>query len=157
MAYSAEKIISKSPCVNIYHCCTHKSGSQWLMAIFKDPMVFAYSGLDHYRYVDELPEKIDRRKITDRYFEHPFPKYKIVSPLYVTYDSILKIPKSGHYKTIFILRDPRDLIVSDYFSLKYSHSPYPEIIEIRNILLSMNLDKGLIFCLNRRIDDGTFK
>ena len=153
---SPVKVMKKCPLVNIYHCCTHKSGSQWLKAVFKDTTTFSYSGLEQYSYADYLPGKMDPRKITERYFKQSFPKNKIVSPLYISYDSISKVPKSGRYKTIYILRDPRDLVVSDYFSMKLSHSPYPQVVSTRNKLLAMDETKGLVFCLQRLVDNGTF-
>ncbi len=153
---SPAKIIKRSPLINIYHCCTHKSGSQWIKKIFADDIVFAYSGLKQYSYSHYLPDNIDRRKITERYFDSPFPEYKIISPLYITYDSYKKIPKSIPYKAIFILRDPRDLVVSYYFSMSFSHAANPEIIKTRARLNKINFTDGLIFCINWLGDFGTY-
>ncbi|OGW56187.1 MAG: hypothetical protein A3D21_03710 [Nitrospirae bacterium RIFCSPHIGHO2_02_FULL_42_12] len=151
------KIIKRCPLKNIYHCCTHKSGSQWIKAILKDEIVFAYSGLEVYTYAKSLPDKTDKRKITDRYFDTPFPEDKIISPLYITYDSYIKIPKRGSYKAIYILRDPRDLVVSYYFSTMYSHAPLPGIDAKREKLIDMELNDGLTFCMQNFIDRGHFE
>jgi len=150
------KAVKRSHLVNIFHCSTHKSGSQWIKAIFNDDIVFTYSGLEQYTYSDYLPNKIDGRKITERVFDHPFPKNKIVSPLYITYDSYTKIPKVGHYKTIYITRDPRDLLVSYYFSMKFSHTTRGKVIARREKLIEMDLTDGLISCMHMLIDNGTF-
>lgn len=35
------------------------------------------------------------------------------------------VPDLSHYRVILMLRDPRDVLVSQYFSMAYSHSPPP--------------------------------
>lgn len=50
------------------------------------------------------------------------------------------------FRGFHIIRDPRDLAVSAYFSHKHSHSVnhWPELIEHRNILLQNNIKSGLL-------------
>ena len=153
---SSVNIIERCPLKNIYHCCTHKSGSQWIKAILKDEIVSAYSGLEQYTYYETWPNRMDPRKLTERYFDSPFPEDKILSPLYITYDSYVKIPKIGRYKAFFILRDPRDLVVSYYFSAKFSHALLPGMDVKRDKLINIDLIDGLIFCIQNFIDNGTF-
>jgi len=48
------------------------------------------------------------------------------------------------YKGIFIVRDPRDLIISRYFSAKYSHNPYTvDIKEKRKVLDKLSINDGI--------------
>jgi len=41
--------------------------------------------------------------------------------LYVSYDDFLAMPKPENFRAFWVMRDPRDLIVSRYFSAKFSH------------------------------------
>jgi hypothetical protein len=80
----------------------------------------------------------------DRIVE-PFPPRSIVTHLYVTYDTYLSIPKPEKYKTFFVMRDPRDLVVSWYFSAKYSHRLEHPITEMRKTLKQYDHKIGLEF------------
>jgi len=40
---------------NIYHCCVHKTGSQWIRRIFSDLRTYQYSGLRSYNYASHSP------------------------------------------------------------------------------------------------------
>lgn len=151
-----DTFVRKSRLANIYHCCTHKSGSQWLRQIFNDPIVFQHCGLRQYAYADYLPDKMDDRKVKDRCFHHRFPNGAIVSPLYITYDNFTKIPKNLPYKTLFIQRDPRDLITSYYFSMKFSHSDFAPVKARRQKLQELDTTEGLIFCMDHLMHTGTF-
>jgi hypothetical protein len=49
-----------------------------------------------------------------------------------------------------LIRDPRDVLVSDYYSRKYSHSiSLPWHQELRDKLHDLSLDDGLIYMLNQ--------
>jgi hypothetical protein len=141
---------------NIYHCCVHKTGSQWIKAILSDETVLKKTGMTLYTYQKHLPTKGDPRKLTERIFEHPFPGNCIVSPLYMDYNSYDSIPKPGSYKTFCIIRDPRDIIVSWYFSVKYSHPLMGKIPRHREILHQLSLSRGLIYCIEYLHDFGLF-
>jgi hypothetical protein len=72
------------------------------------------------------------------------PKDLIISPLYIRYHDFNKLYKPDSYRAFYIARDPRDLIISNYFSLKYSHDPYhPYILKMRKKLNSMSQDDGI--------------
>ncbi|MBR8826969.1 MAG: sulfotransferase domain-containing protein [Gomphosphaeria aponina SAG 52.96 = DSM 107014] len=139
----AVKYQSKS--INIYHCCVHKSASQWLQSLLFDFRVYQYSGLKACRntkikHGGYLPTESASEK---------FPEHTIAGSLHISYDNFQKIPKPAHYKAFFVMRDPRDIVVSDYFSLKYSHVPNPGVIETRDKLSTMDEIEGIIYVLNR--------
>lgn len=142
---------------NIYHCCVHKTGSQWIKAILSDEIVLKKTGMTLYTYQKHLPTKGDPRKLTERVFEHPFPPNCIASPLYMDYNSYNSIPKPGSYKTFCIIRDPRDIIVSWYFSVKYSHPLMGKIPQHREILHQRSLSQGLIYCIEYLKGFGLFE
>ncbi|MEE8574633.1 MAG: sulfotransferase domain-containing protein [Thermodesulfobacteriota bacterium] len=147
-------LLKKSPLANIYHCCTHKSGSQWLKAIFNDDIIYTHTGLKQYEYMVDMKDGEDPRKGTERFFDSPFPDKTIGSPMYITYDSYRKIPKTGEHRGVFILRDPRDLVVSWYFSLRYSHAKSGGVGAHRDNLNSMEFIEGLKDALRSLMDFG---
>lgn len=142
---------------NIYHCCVHKTGSQWIKALLSDEIVLEKTGMSVYTYQKHLPTKGDPRKLTERIFDEPFPKDSIVTPLYLDYHSYTSIPKPVNYKTFCIIRDPRDIIVSWYFSVKDSHPPMGKIPEHRKMLHQLSLRDGLIYCMEYLKDFGLFE
>jgi hypothetical protein len=56
------------------------------------------------------------------------------------------IPALKFYRGFHVVRDPRDIIVSAYYSHKYSHptKDWPELVRHREILNSVDKDSGLI-------------
>ena len=68
-----------------------------------------------------FPGGIDPRKMTEIRFEAPLPPGTIVSPLYLDYPGFRSIPKPDSYRAFFVMRDPRDILVSWYLSIKHYH------------------------------------
>lgn len=102
---------------NIYHCCLQKTASQWIKDIFSDKIV---EETTHMACLNPRRDYItDKSHIDD--LKTGWETGKVVSPLYVTYDDFKTIPKK-RYKAFLIVRDIRDVIVSQYFSITYSHA-----------------------------------
>lgn len=147
----------RSTSVNIYHCCVHKTASQWIKAILSDSRTYRYSGLTLHTYQKTLPGCYDPRKVTDRAFVEPFPTNLIVTPLYIDFENFEAIPKPESYKAFFVMRDPRDVVVSWYFSMRYSHSPMGEIPGIREVLNSKSISDGILYSIDYLADFGEFE
>lgn len=129
----------------IYHCCIQKSGSQWFKKIFNDQIFWQQNKLLLYAPVDNFitEDKTLLQKL------NKLPKDLIISPLYLRYPDFNKLQKPNTYKIFYIARDPRDLIISNYFSLKYSHDPYnPYILKMREKLNLMSRDDGITEIIN---------
>jgi Sulfotransferase domain len=141
---------------NVYHCTVQKCASQWIRRIFSDPRVFRYSGLESFQYQHQLPGKFDPRTLTQRRFTKAFPDATIATPLYLDFDGFASIPKPLCYKAFFVMRDPRDIIVSWYFSTKLSHKAQGDIERIRQELCRLPKSDGLRFALNYLADFGLF-
>lgn len=106
---------------NVFHCCTQKTASQWFRAVFRDPIVHRHTGWDVVPY-RELGLNQAQLKL-------PIPHHAVAAHLYIDYDTYDAIPKPDDYRTFFILRDPRDCVVSWYFSMRYSHNPEFGIVQ----------------------------
>jgi len=144
----------------IYHCCIQKSGSRWFKKVFSDKIIWQQNKLllhdPSNNFITE--DQIILQKLKK------LPNDLIISPLYIRYPEFDTLQKPDAHKTFFIARDPRDLIISNYFSLKYSHDPYhPYILKMREKLNSMSQDDGITNIINsftagtKKTLDGWFK
>src|SRR5919202_344423 len=77
---------------NVYHCCVHKTGSQWIRKILADPAVYRVTGLRTYACGPRLPADRKDRSYPEFRFERAFPQRRIVSPLYIGHESFSAIP-----------------------------------------------------------------
>jgi len=103
-----------------------------------------------------LPNHVDPRKITERRFPEGFPEGIMVPNLYIGYNAFEEIPKPEKYKAFFVFRDPRDITVSWYFSMKNSHPMMGSLKEIRSILKNKNKKDGLIWCIKKLEEKGMY-
>jgi Sulfotransferase domain len=55
-------------------------------------------------------------------------------------------------KYFVVLRDPRDILVSGYYSLKFSHFPEPGISELRQELESINVEDGMLRTMDSLVE-----
>jgi len=148
MRRRSTRVVRPSRYDNIYHCCTQKTATQWIRAIFSDPIAYRYTGLDVLPY--------PHLGLRFAHFDRPFPRRTFAATLPIAYPTYLSIPKPQEYKAFFILRDPRDIVVSWYFSAKYSHLPFGPIPELRTNLEKLDLQEGLRYMIDRLEDWGSF-
>jgi hypothetical protein len=141
---------------NVFHCCLQKTGSQWVKRILADPDVYRATGLSTYQYQAEMPESHDPRPVNERSFTVPFPMRKIVSPLYIDYGNYRAIPKPESARAFFVTRDPRDLVVSWYFSQRFSHGLMGDIGEVRGVLGDLPQSEGLSYAIRHLDEFGLF-
>lgn len=142
------RVAGRSQFDNVYHCCTQKTASQWVKAVLRDPIVFSASGLTVVPYVD----------LGLRYAKvQKYPTHTIATHLYVSYDTYSEIPKPASYRTFFVLRDPRDVVVSWYFSAKYSHRMVEPIPAMRRDLQPLSEDDGYKYVIDRLVEWESFE
>jgi len=145
--------------INVYHCCTPKTASTWFSKIFADPIIYRRCGLLTYQYQRFLPNGADRRPLDERNFQNcRFPSKAIITQLYIDWHSYQTIHKPTCYRTFFVLRDPRDLIVSWYFSMKDTHALLTEeLFSRRRRLRSLDQSQGLAFSIREMARRGHFR
>lgn len=147
----------RTPVRNIYHCTVHKSGSQWIRNVMQDWRVYKYSGLRAYHYESHLADGIDSRLITERVLPSIMPENTAVSPIYSDLASYRASAKPGEHRGMFVVRDPRDVVVSWYFSARYSHRPMGRVLETRQVLGDLPQHEGLIYAIDWLADFGLFE
>ncbi len=125
--------------VNVYHACIQKTGSQWISAVFRDPRTREASGLSpfpQFRY--EWGEMRTR-----------FPPHTYVPGLYISRGLYDEIEKPEPYRTIYVVRDPRDTVVSWYHSMRDSHRLMGKVHEHRRALVEMSVSEGISYCIRQ--------
>ena len=138
-------VAARSPYQNIYHCPIRKAASQWIQALFMDALVYRYSGLLPY-----VP-----RYYTWRH-PQPIPPGRAALSLYLSYKRFETLPKPENHRVFFVLRDPRDIVVSSYFSNRNSHTPMGDVLEVRKVLLEKPMKEGLLYVIGHLAKKRTF-
>lgn len=135
----------RSPFVNVYHCAVRKTASQWVKSVFSDPIVYRRSGLVTYdpRYYGWKDPRV-------------CPPQRIGLSLYFPYKRYAKMPKPEPHRTFFIYRDPRDLLVSSYFSTRDSHTPMGDVLAVRAALRERSQKDGMLYLIENLTRKGMF-
>ncbi len=138
-------VVDRSEYQNLYHCAMRKTASQWITAMFSDPIVYRHCGLLPY---------------VPRYYKwrHPqaIPSGRIALSLFVSHKRFATIPKPGRYRAFFVMRDPRDMVVSNYFSTRDSHAPMGDVPELRRVLQDKSTKDGLLYLIGHLARKKTF-
>ncbi len=142
------KVRRESAYEHIYYCCVQKTASQWLRAVLNDPLVHAYTGLKIHPYRELGLNQAGEIG--------PFPPRTIVTHLYLNHNTFVKLPKPESYQCFFVTRDPRDAVVSWFYSAKYSHALMSVIPEMRSNLLKLGKDDGMKYIIDKLCDFGYF-
>ncbi len=121
----------------VFHTCVWKTASQWVRLVLSDPRIYIYSGLKiHIPIPTEVwwPEP-DRLVIPER---------RIVPGLYCSYEQFERVRKTPRHTVFFVQRDPRDVLISWYFSNRYSHRSMCNVDHERRMLTQMSEREGII-------------
>lgn len=148
-AYRQTQVAKRSPFDNVFYCCTQKTASQWFRGVFDDALFFKYSGLKAVPYVELGLNYAEIRE--------PFAKGTIATHLYIDFPTFESLPKPERYTGFFIMRDPRDLVTSWYFSAKFSHSLVWPIPEMREVLTGLDHVEGFKYIIDKTNEFGTFE
>lgn len=140
--WSATPIRHQSTNDVIFHCCTWKSASQWVKAVLSDPRVYRGCGL---RAKQMTPDEWHASGLTG---SGSIQTKKIYTPLYLTYSDIAGQLDAHPSRAFFVIRDPRDLLVSRYFSRLSAHPLTDRIAQFRAELEAMSKEQGLVHVLS---------
>lgn len=152
------RVARRSGLRNVFHCCVHKTGSQWIRKVLADPEVYRATGLRTYAYQPRLSAAQRNRRYPDIGFDRAFPARRIVSPLYIAYEAFEAMPKPEPWRAFFVSRDPRDVVVSWYFSTISSHPTgnNPGMQRTREQLLALDEEAALVASIRHLGDYGLF-
>ena len=144
---------ARVPYENVYYCCTQRTGSQTLRAVFQHETFWRWSGLR----VEPYFEVGLRSARADERLRRAFARQTLACHLYVDYPTYRSIPKPSRYKTFFVMRDPRDAVVSFYYAALVSHTPVYPILRMRADLQPLDKRAGLRYVIDSLAELGFFE
>lgn len=134
--------------INLYHVCVAKTASQWFRELFR--RLQPYTGKREYHYEWQGYGRWDDRDFMSRDVGKTiFPDNVVCTPLYMGFDCYHKIPKPTTYKAFCVWRDPRDIVVSFYFSTRFSHGQIGLHPVWRKQLSSLNEEQGILWSIDK--------
>lgn len=130
--------------IAVFHITHQKAGSQWINRIFHalcyDRLVLpeVESASSHERPIEGV-----------QFLKQPVGPGKIYPTLYVTREQFAEARLPRHNRRFIVIRDPRDTLVSAYFSYKLSHTLNSDWMhDCRVHLNRVSLEEGLLFILD---------
>jgi len=124
--------------LNLYHASVQKTGSQWIKSVLSDTRIQQATGL----------RTFPQHGYSMGEFVHKIPRYTYVPGMYISYDLYRKIQKPPRYYTFYVLRDPRNIIVSLYYSLLNSHRLVTNNVKRhRKFLRNQDKEVGINYCI----------
>lgn len=127
----------------VFHCSPHRAASQWIRRLLSSPRVAAATGMTYFHYEEQWYGGLDPRPVRERFFSEAFPTGAICGPMFVSVQGLRSIPKPREWRAFYVLRDPRDLLVSLYFSDRYSHRLMGNLAELRGRLGRLSVPEGI--------------
>jgi hypothetical protein len=124
----------------VAHACLWKTASQWVRLILSDPRVYMRSGLKPLPYYSFIKPWTDPEPV--------IPKQTLVTNLYLDFDIFRSLVEGRRWAAIFVIRDPRDILISWYFSTRYSHIPLPKVMENRARLEKLSERDGILTAID---------
>src|SRR3954469_21528899 len=123
----------------VFHVTHWKAGSQWVRSILK---LAAPK-----RFIE--PQPFPDRPLGDQ----PVVDGAIYTPVYSSLTQFrAAIPPHPSHRTFVVIRDPRDTLVSWYFSLMYSHKTNkPTVAESRNELRDLSKHDGMALMIGKHM------
>lgn len=122
----------------VFHVTHWKAGSQWVRSVLK------LAAPD--RFVEPAP-------FPDRPLGGPPVRGAVYTPIYSSHSQFRSaVPADPSHRTFVMIRDPRDTLVSWYFSLMYSHEAgHPTVRESRDELRRFSKAEGMALMIGKQM------
>jgi hypothetical protein len=125
---------------HVVHACLWKTGSQWVRLILSDPRVYRYDGRLPYVW-SETEGQVLGADSQDR--------GRLLLSCFAGRDWVNKYFHAGKdsVRAIFVVRSPRQLILSWYFSTRFTHEVNEEIAIHRKNMEGLSDAEGLKYAV----------
>lgn len=106
-------------------------------------------------WMDRILRQLYGKHVAPRQYNHPerfsFERHRVYSAIFMARPAFLRHPELRGIHRFVVIRDLRDTLVSNYFSLRDTHELDPAgiIAERRQRLHEMSEEEGLIFLLDK--------
>jgi len=123
--------INNSLKTSIIHFSVNKSATQYIKSILRHAATakrMTPVSMNDYAFHSTMPflNRLTDEEMTD--YTHVF---KPKGYVYTVFGAMVGVPELEKYKVVLVVRDPRDALVSGYFSIVYSHPLPPKESDIR--------------------------
>lgn len=122
---------------NIFHAAIQRTGSQWIKAVFSDQRIIKHTRLLVY----------PQHRYEWNEFQERFPEFTFVPGLYISYPAFEEIVKPRSWKAFYVLRDPRDVVVSWYYSMLETHALMGKVPKHRKVLRQLSFEEGISYSI----------
>ena len=108
-------------------------------------------------WIDLILRDLFPKRVAPRMWEMPpafsFEKYRVYSAVFITRESFLAYPELAGIKRFVVIRDLRDTLISQYFSMRDTHELDPGgIVQTRRqVLKTSSFEDGLRFLLENAL------
>jgi len=137
----------RSSATRVIHACTWKSASQWVRIILSDPIIYKYSGLRPL-VPSTADEMAGLMNVANSDSDSPFRSGRILTPAYVSWSQVNECLTDASDRAFFVSRDPRDLLISRYYSRASAHPSNKKIDQWRRLLSGLSMEDGLIHVMD---------
>jgi lipopolysaccharide transport system ATP-binding protein len=124
--------------LTVFHVTHWKAGSQWVRSVLK------LAAGDRFVEPSPFPECPLRGS---------FVPGAVYTPIYSSFSQFTAaVGCDASHRTFVVIRDPRDTLISWYFSLMYSHNAaHPTVLESRQELRGLSKSEGLSLMIGKQI------
>lgn len=120
---------------SLFHVTHWKAGSQWIRRILETAFGPAIV----------TPDDYERQLI-----EQPIRSGAVYPCVYLSEAEFSSLQFPDKRRTVVVIRDLRDTLISAYFSVKFSHvASTPWLVKQRLVLHRVNLEEGLLYLMDR--------
>ncbi len=108
-------------------------------------------------WIDLILRDLFTKRVAPRMWEMPkefsFERYRVYSAIFITRERFLAYPELAAIKRFVVIRDLRDTLISQYFSMRDTHELDPAGIvqERRQVLRASSFEDGLRFLLEKAL------
>lgn len=136
LPYSEARV--QSPDADIYYLGHHKCATNWMRAF-----LLRLSRVIQFDYIVKRGQRF-------KDFQAWRTSHVIVLNVNADVETMKAVPTSA--RAFHLVRDPRDALVSEYFSRKFSHGVHNQWhVELRRFLHDHSLEEGLIYLMDQHI------
>lgn len=130
----------------VVHACVWKTASQWVRLVLSDPRIYCRTG--HFPFVSAQVQRSTSALANYRATPNSF-----LLAAYGSVEDIERLMGAESYIAFFVVRDPRLMLVSWYYSTRFTHLPTIGVNAHRTAMAGMDESEAFEYCANAFIEE----
>ncbi len=128
----------------------------WRRSVPPPPLIFITHAKAGSTWMDNILRSLYRKRVAPRAFSVPehfsFAQHRIYSAIFMSRAEFLQHPELFGAHRFVLIRDLRDTIISQYFSLRDTHGEDPAgiVAARRKVLLDLSEEDGLLYLIDNQ-------